>query len=104
VFNGGWFRVDVVKVVGDEAFVLREGIDGVYAKNHLDAFSKAFDRNPVKPEECLATQAVTGWRNRNESCTRLWRRSDDMRLKAAVSKYFNLIHHRGPLSGSLSLW
>ena len=64
MFNGGWFRVDVVKVVGDEAFVLREGIDGVYAKNHLDAFSKAFDRNPVKPEECLATQAVTGWRNR----------------------------------------
>lgn len=44
--------------------LLREGIDGVYAKSHLEAFSKAFERNPLKPGECMATQAVTGWRNK----------------------------------------
>lgn len=64
MFNGGWFRVDIVKEVGGEIVVLRERIDGIYARNHFEAFSKAFDRNPIKPGEFLATQAVTGWRNR----------------------------------------
>ena len=65
MFNGGWFRVDIVKSVRNrDPVILREGVDGVYAIGYREALEKAFERNPVKPGELIGVQPLTGWRNR----------------------------------------
>lgn len=61
----GWYRIDLFYEWPDgEVVLLRQAIDGVMADNHHQAWQIALMRNPLRPGQCLATQPVTGWRNR----------------------------------------
>lgn len=61
----GWYRVDLYKEMPDgEMVLLKQAIDGIVANSHLEAYQIARMRNPLRPDQYLATQPVTGWRNR----------------------------------------
>ena len=60
----GWYRVDLFKETEQGMVLLKKGIDGVQADDHFEAFQLAELRNPLRPGQYLATQGVTGWRNR----------------------------------------
>ena len=61
----GWYRIDLFREMPDgEMVLLKSAIDGITANSHLEAYQIARLRNPLRPNEYLATQPVTGWRNK----------------------------------------